>query len=300
MQCAPGILCKEIHIRYNPSWWMAWDEIQIFVRSACNDPFLGHKVATIESRRNYEVNIVLNHIIDTSVQPAKYPPNFPLLRFADSDQFYNSEFCRWVYKEAQKSDFCLIAQFPSDGSSSNSVAQASTHIRSRPTTEIRSQPTTQIPSQSISQNHSPFTTRTQTQSATESLTILSPSPEPSFQSLGDNELDDTLLGLSSDWSCGESNKVTNLNHQSMGVDSNIKDPKYYHIKLVLKASSNYVTERVIRPAKTLIELCAEIGGHLGLFVGVSVLTLVELLEFFCKMARSFCRTSMEKNLVQAI
>ena len=46
-----------------------------------------------------------------------------------------------------------------------------------------------------------------------------------------------------------------------------------------------MTIREIRPAKTMIELMAEIGGHLGLLVGVSLLTLVEALELVCKVVQ---------------
>ena len=47
--------------------------------------------------------------------------------------------------------------------------------------------------------------------------------------------------------------------------------------------ARYLTIKEIRPAKTMVELVAEIGGHLGLLVGVSVLTLVEGIELLCKL-----------------
>ena len=43
----------------------------------------------------------------------------------------------------------------------------------------------------------------------------------------------------------------------------------------------YNHEQEIRAAKTAAELVAEIGGHLGLFVGVSFLTAVEVVELAC-------------------
>ena len=48
----------------------------------------------------------------------------------------------------------------------------------------------------------------------------------------------------------------------------------------LTFQSSYKTVKTIRWEKTSLELLSEIGGHLGLFVGVSLMTLAEIGEFF--------------------
>ena len=52
----------------------------------------------------------------------------------------------------------------------------------------------------------------------------------------------------------------------------------------------------IRAAKTKIEFAAEIGGHLGLLVGVSFLTVVEVLELLCQLCHLACRK--KRNVVE--
>ena len=243
MKCKPGVLQKEIYIHYNPSLWLDWDKIDVYLRSTCDDPFLGDKMAEIEKRSNLKVEIVLNNImvmVDMDTQQATYPAYFPLPMLADSDRFYDREFCQWIFKRERlgltNKDLCPIISSVSSTVSSD-----------------------------------------------------------------DNSLELHGFGtdLLMDW-CKKSNRVTSLHHRSAVAEFSIKGSRFYHIKLVLKTSNNYVTRHEIRPAKTLIEFCAEIGGHLGLFVGVSILTLVELLDFFCKVAHNFCRVTFDRKIVHVI
>ena len=67
-----------------------------------------------------------------------------------------------------------------------------------------------------------------------------------------------------------------------------KNSDFHLIKLTLETSSNFVTELEIRRAKTFVEFLGEIGGHLGLFVGISLITLIELLEILCKLVCKNC------------
>ena len=50
-------------------------------------------------------------------------------------------------------------------------------------------------------------------------------------------------------------------------------------KVSLTFQSPYKTVKAIQWGKTTIELVSEIGGHLGLFVGASLITIVEIGEF---------------------
>ena len=51
-------------------------------------------------------------------------------------------------------------------------------------------------------------------------------------------------------------------------------------RISLTFRSSYKTVRTVRWEKTSLDLLSEIGGHLGLFVGVSLMTLAEIGEFF--------------------
>ena len=252
---------------------MTWRTISFFVRSSCDDPFLGEQIARIESLNNVDLTITVNDIIltvDTRVEPVKYPSNFPIPGLSDSERFYDREFCRWVLRQSE-SDICqreVLYSAPSSSSSSESPSGSS--------------------------NPSNLS-----QSVSESATALL--LEPSYSSWELDKVSDWFRNIIHDASsCKKTGTVTTLNHQSEVADFEPRDDTFNHIKLKLKATSNYVTKREIRPAKTVIEFFAEIGGHLGLFVGVSILTLVELLEFFCKLARRICRARRDAGLVQTI
>ena len=58
-----------------------------------------------------------------------------------------------------------------------------------------------------------------------------------------------------------------------------------HIKIWIKAESNFYTIKNINVEKKFQEFLAEIGGNFGLFAGASVLTLVEIGEFFVKIIK---------------
>ena len=57
------------------------------------------------------------------------------------------------------------------------------------------------------------------------------------------------------------------------------------IKIWIKAESNFYTIKNINVEKKFQEFLAEIGGNFGLFAGASVLTLVEIGEFFVKIIK---------------
>ena len=53
--------------------------------------------------------------------------------------------------------------------------------------------------------------------------------------------------------------------------------------------SSYKTVKTIRWEKTFLDLLSEIGGHLGLFVGVSLMTLAEIAEFIFSLCLKACK-----------
>ena len=53
--------------------------------------------------------------------------------------------------------------------------------------------------------------------------------------------------------------------------------------------SSFKTVKTIRWEKTSLELLSEIGGHLGLFVGVSLMTLAEIGEFLLSLCFKACK-----------
>ena len=73
---------------------------------------------------------------------------------------------------------------------------------------------------------------------------------------------------------------------------------YYIIMLDVRVASRYITVQEIRQAKTVIELIAEIGGLLGLLVGVSLISLIDTLEFLFK----FCQRvfKIRSNLIEKV
>ena len=68
-------------------------------------------------------------------------------------------------------------------------------------------------------------------------------------------------------------------------------------RISLTFQSSYKTVKTIRWEKTSLELLSEIGGHLGLFVGVSLMTLAEIGEFLFSLCYNACKKIMKINPV---
>ena len=63
-------------------------------------------------------------------------------------------------------------------------------------------------------------------------------------------------------------------------------------KIFISFQTSYKTVLKIRWERTIIELVSEIGGHLGLFVGVSIITLTEICEYFFRFWFDICSRIM--------
>ena len=68
-------------------------------------------------------------------------------------------------------------------------------------------------------------------------------------------------------------------------------------RVSLSFQSSYKTVKTVRWEKTSLELLSEIGGHLGLFVGVSLMTLAEIGEYIVYLCFNACKRLMETNRI---
>ena len=64
-------------------------------------------------------------------------------------------------------------------------------------------------------------------------------------------------------------------------------------RISLTFQSSYKTVKTIQWEKTSFELLSEIGGHLGLFVGVSLMTVAEFGEFLSSLSFKACKRIMK-------
>ena len=84
------------------------------------------------------------------------------------------------------------------------------------------------------------------------------------------------------------NSVPTVNGECFGSNDTSCSSR---ISLTFQSSKKMV--RTIRWEKTSLELLSEIGGHLGLFVGVSLMTLAEIGEFFVSLCFKACKRIMK-------
>ena len=82
--------------------------------------------------------------------------------------------------------------------------------------------------------------------------------------------------------------VAKYNVRHLKTDTRVPRGSTTDRNIVVGLHPGYTTVQEIRLAKSYIELLAEIGGHLGLFVGVSVLTVAEIFELMAVLFIKCC------------
>ena len=84
------------------------------------------------------------------------------------------------------------------------------------------------------------------------------------------------------------------------LDHSNRSP-YKDREITVELLAEYMTVRKIRQSKRPVELIAELGGYLGLFVGVSILTLAEMVELLWLIGRKIilgiCTNIMRRSKV---